>query len=297
MAEHLIVIAGPTASGKTNIAIQVAQQIGAEIISADSRQLYAELNIGVARPTDAELKAVKHHLIATHSIFKPLTAAQYAEEATEIALKLPQKYAVVVGGTGLYINALLNGLDDIPPVEQSVRDYWSNVCANEGFEKLYQEIKDKDPVFFNTGEMSNPQRVQRALEVLTQTGKSITEFWSATKRAPAFKYSAYCLHPMREKLYENIEKRVDEMLKAGLWEEAEKLFKFRHLPVLHTIGYKEIFDALQGTISREDAINKIKQHTRNYAKRQITWFKNKMEMIMIAPEDAVEIIIKNTKAV
>lgn len=296
MANRVIIIAGPTASGKTNLAIKVALHFNAQIVSADSRQIYQELNIGVARPTVEELSTVKHHLIASHSIHQPVNASSYAAEARKIIADLPEPVAVVVGGTGLYIQALLFGLDEIPPVDTQIRAYWNEMYSKHGLPYLQQVLAQTDPNFFKHGEIYNPQRVLRALEVWSQTGKPISHFHRGVEQPASFQYMYFCLLPDRNLLYQQINARVDAMMQAGLWQEAQNLYSWRHLPVLQTIGYKELFEAMDGMIDINNAIAKIKQHTRNYAKRQITWFKNKTQASIVSPEAALPEIIKRAES-
>lgn len=271
----VILVAGPTAVGKTRKAIELALQYKTEIISADSRQCYREMNIGVARPTPEELAAVPHHFIASHSIHDNLNAAWYEKFALDKVNELFTRHTVVVmvGGTGLYIKAFMEGLDEIPETDPVIRASVIRDYEEKGLHWLQEEVKQNDPVFFTQGENQNPHRLMRALEVVRSTGKSILSFRKGEKAQRPFDIKMLVMDLPRPQLYERIDQRVDEMVNAGLEEEARGLYAFRHLSALQTVGYQEWFDYFDGNTSREEAIALIKQHTRNYAKRQGTWFR------------------------
>lgn len=272
--KKLIVIVGPTASGKTALAIKKAKEFNTEIISADSRQVYKELNIGVARPDENQLKEVPHHLIGHHSISEPYDVKNYEKEALECLKKIFSRndFAVLAGGTGLYVNALLFGLDEIPEVDDQTALELNN-SWNESAEKLLMELKDKDPEYYNIVDVHNSRRVLRALGVIRQTGQKFSSFRTGNMVPRDFDTEIIKLLPERELLYSNIEKRVDQMLLEGLEEEVMSLQHLKHLKALDTVGYKEWWPYFEGRSSRQEVVNKIKQHTRNYAKRQITWWK------------------------
>ena len=288
MAEkECIIVVGPTAVGKTAEAIKIATALKTEIISADSRQCYKEMKIGVARPSDAELSAVRHHFIANHSIHENITAASFEKEALACLDVIFQDHdqAVVCGGTGLYIKALSEGLDDIPEVPIALRNEVIALHQTKGLEGLRDALLSLDPEFAIHGDIHNPNRMMRALEVMMYTGFPIAHFQkgnaqkqleeeqpnrSVGKRHFRIRYQ-YIQMP-REELYTSINNRVDKMMSSGLEAEARTLFEYKDLPALQTVGYKELFDFFEGEYSREEAVEKIKQHTRNYAKRQITWF-------------------------
>lgn len=288
MAEkECIIVVGPTAVGKTAEAIKIASALQTEIISADSRQCYKEMKIGVARPSDAELYAVRHHFIANHSIHENITAASFEKEALACLDIIFQDHdqAVVCGGTGLYIKALAEGLDDIPEVPSEVRNKVIAIHQEKGLEGLREALLSLDPGFALMGDINNPNRMMRALEVIMHTGLSIAHFQKGNAQKKMheeephrsvgkrnFKIRYQFIQMPREELYTRINHRVDMMISEGLEEEARSLFAFKHLPALQTVGYKELFDFFEGKYSMEEAIEKIKQHTRNYAKRQITWF-------------------------
>lgn len=273
--KKLIVIAGPTAAGKSSLAIKVAKKYNTEIISADSRQCYRELSIGVARPSGDELSAVRHHFIAAHSIHEKINAGffeQYALKKCEEIFR-SREVLVVVGGTGLYIDALCNGIDEMPPVPEEVREKVIADYKQFGLAWLQNSIKEKDPVFFAHGEIHNPQRLMRALEMYNATGTSILEFKKNSKAVRPFDVIKIVLNPDKELLHKHIETRVEQMIVDGLVDEVKSLYPFRNLIALNTVGYKEIFSFIGGTITLDKAKELIKTHTRQYAKRQITWFK------------------------
>lgn len=275
-----IIISGPTAVGKTSYGIEVAQKYNTEIISADSRQCFKELNIGVAKPTKEQLQKVKHHFINTHSIHDEMNVKIFEEYALNSVNEIfkTNDVAVMVGGTGLYIKAFSQGIDEIPEIDENIRREINEQYLSNGLQWLKNEIKRYDVVFFQKGEMQNPQRMLRALEVKRSTGKSILSFQSRKKMKREFEIKNTFLQISREQLYKNINDRVDEMMEEGLLKEAESLFSNKHLNALQTVGYKELFDYFEGTISLEKAVNEIKKNTRHYAKRQITWFKKMNEL-------------------
>lgn len=276
--KKVIVVAGPTAVGKTAKSIALAQQYNTEIISADSRQCFRELKIGVARPTDEELSTVKHYFIANHSIHEQITAGSFAREAKANLKTIFETHdiAIVCGGTGLYIKALVEGLDEIPAVPSTIREEVIQLFEEKGIDVLRETLLAIDPAFEKAGDIHNPNRMMRALEVIKYTGKPIHGYHiSAENRGIDSLYDVEykIIELPREQLYERINQRVDKMIKDGLEEEAKAVYPFKSLTALQTVGYKELFDYFDGLCTREEAIDKIKQHTRNYAKRQITWFK------------------------
>ena len=282
----LIVVAGPTAVGKTAVAINLARRFGAEIISADSRQCYREMSIGVARPSPQELQQVPHHFIASHSITDEINAASFEAWAMQKANELFEKhdYIIMPGGTGLYIKAFCEGLDEIPEVPDEVRQRIIAAYETNGIAWLQEEIRIKDPKFYAEGEIQNPHRLMRALEVAEATGRSILSFRTGDKAQRPFNIIKFGLELPREELYTRINRRVDAMMDAGLLEEVKRLYSFRHLNALQTVGYTELFDYIEGKHSLERAVELIKQHTRNYAKRQMTWFKKDMEFAWFLPD-------------
>ncbi|MEK7226651.1 MAG: tRNA (adenosine(37)-N6)-dimethylallyltransferase MiaA [Bacteroidota bacterium] len=283
----VIIICGPTAVGKTSVAIQLAKHYNTEIISADSRQCFKELNIGVARPSAEELAEVKHHFIASHSIQEEITAATFEQYALQKTTELFQQHDVLimVGGTGLYIKAFMEGLDTIPEIDRATRENIISNYKNKGLEWLQNEIKKKDPAFYETGEIQNPQRMMRALEVMETTGLSIVSFRKGEKAKRDFAIINIGLELPGVELHRNINARVDKMLEAGLREEVKGLMQYRNLNALQTVGYKELFNYLQGDISLNDAVERIKTNTRQYAKRQMTWFQKYKSINWFHPDD------------
>lgn len=273
--KELIVIAGPTASGKTSLAIELALQYGCEIFSADSRQVYSELNIGVAKPTPDQLSMVPHHLIGHISIHQAYDTGIYENEAINLLDAYFQDHdkAILVGGTGLYIQAVIHGLDSFPPIEEKIKSELKQEYDRDGLEALLWELKDKDVHSYHNLDIQNPRRVLRALEVIRQTGKPFSSFKLGGGKARPFKVDFRFLNPERDLLYHAINNRVDDMMANGLLDEVTALFPFREVQALQTVGYAELFDYLGGTLTLDEAVDKIKQHTRNYAKRQVTWFK------------------------
>ena len=271
----VIIVAGPTAAGKTPVAIELAKKFETEIISADSRQCFIELNIGVARPSEMELQTVKHYFIASHSIHDPVNAGSFEQYALEKVNEIfhAHNVAIMVGGTGLYIKGFCEGMDEMPDVPAEVRRSIMMNYEKNGLEWLQREIQKKDPAFYEKGEIQNPQRLMRALEVAEATGQSILEFRKGKKEERDFNIMKVGLKLPKEELHRNITTRVDKMIEAGLEEEVKRLLPYKHLNALQTVGYAEIFDYLDGKTSLKDAIELIKTNTRQYAKRQLTWFK------------------------
>ena len=270
-----IIISGPTAVGKTDYGLELAQKYDTQIISADSRQCYKELNIGVAKPSAKQLESIPHYFINSHSIHEDVNVKVFEQYALDAIQKIfeTNDVAVMVGGTGLYIKAFCDGIDDVPLMNETIRNEITESYKSKGLEWLQKEIKKQDPLYFGSGEIQNPQRMIRALEVKLTTGNSILYFHSGKKIKRDFKIKKINLEIPRNELYERINRRVDTMMNAGLLKEAESLFPYRHLNALQTVGYKELFDFMEEKISLDKAIEDIKTNTRHFAKRQITWFK------------------------
>ena len=281
----VIVIAGPTAVGKTAVAINVAKHYHTEIISADSRQCYKEMNIGVARPSIEELSTIPHHFIASHSIHEEVTAVTFEQYALQKATELFRQHDTVVmtGGTGLYIRAFCEGLDNIPAIDPATRERILRAYKEYGMEWLQSSLVEKDPLFAGKGEMQNPQRMMRALEVIEGTGQSILHFQKGGKQKRTFNIIKTGLELPRAVLIERIDQRVEQMIEHGLVEEVKRLLPYRNLNALQTVGYAELFDYLDGNLSLGQAIEKIKIATRQYAKRQMTWFKKDEEVTWFSP--------------
>jgi tRNA dimethylallyltransferase len=285
LTKTVIIIAGPTAVGKTGVAIEIAKHFSTEIISADSRQCYKELNIGVARPSEVELASVPHYFIASHSIHQTVNAGvfeQYALDKTEQVF-MNKDLLVMVGGTGLYIKAFCEGIDEIPTIPESIRNEIIAGYNHYGLSWLQEQVKKSDPEFYAVGEIQNPQRLMRALEVFKTTGKSILYFRKGKKAERNFNIIKLALELPKELLHQNINNRSDAMMEAGLLNEVKSLMPYQHLNALQTVGYKELFDCLNGKVHLTDAIASIKKHTRQYAKRQLTWFKKDKEYTWFHP--------------
>lgn len=295
----VLVICGPTAVGKTSAAIALAKHFNTEIISADSRQCYIELNIGVARPSVKELHEIRHHFIATHSVTENLNAAYFEEYALQEVKKLFQNKEIVimVGGTGLYIKAFAEGLDAIPEIDKSVRQKIISEYEEKGLHWLQEEVKAKDPSFYAVGEIQNPQRLMRALEVIRSIGKSILEFRNNKKAERDFTIIKIGLELPKEDLHNNINARVEKMIEEGLVKEVSSLIGYRDVNALQTVGYSEIFEHLDGKISLDTAIEEIKKNTRQYAKRQMTWFRKDKEVVWINAKHTDETIAVAQKLV
>lgn len=275
--KRLIVIAGPTAVGKTELTIRLAQYFETEIISCDSRQLYKELNVGVARPSDKELKAAKHHFIASHSIHDEYNAGKYAREVNELLKKLFTKHDVVImtGGTGLYIKAATEGLDLLPTKNEKLREQLNYILETEGLAALQSVAKSMDLVDADL-DFDNPVRLMRAIEI--KEGESNP---TEAVQVPEYETTYLYLDRDRDELYSRINKRVDTMLATGLEDEARTVHDYKDLNALHTVGYKEMFSYFDSEWTYEHTVEKIKQHTRNYAKRQLTWFRNQGNYTMV----------------
>lgn len=279
----VFVIQGPTASGKTALAIDLARNLKTEIISADSRQFYREMSIGTAIPTESELAQVKHHFIHSHSIHSELSASQYAKEAKPILdnLLLEKGSAVIVGGSGMFIDALTLGLDEIPH-DKEIQQKWSLYYETKGLEFLQNELERLDPTYFSIVDRMNSVRLIRALEVIELTGEPYSNLRKGTV-SNEYEIHRFGITWDRADLYERIDKRVELMIDAGLLEEAKSLFHNRSLKALNTVGYAEFFRYWENECNFDEAVDKIKQHTRNYAKRQLTWLKRYDHLIELNP--------------
>ncbi|MBI1767076.1 MAG: tRNA (adenosine(37)-N6)-dimethylallyltransferase MiaA [Bacteroidetes bacterium] len=278
--KKLIVIVGPTAVGKTAAAISVAEKLSTEIISADSRQIFKELTIGTAKPSSEELNRVVHHFIGNKSIHDDYDAGQYGREAIELIHSLFNKFdwLVMVGGSGLYIKAALEGFDDMPDVPEDVRIDILKDYKAKGLPWLQQQVEQADPDFFSSVDKQNPQRLMRALELLRSTDKSMSDLRTKKKIEHAFEIIKIGLALPREALYQRIDTRMDHMIKTGLFEEAKQFYQFKDLNALQTVGYREIFDYLDGQYDYEETVRLLKRNSRRYAKRQLTWFQRDEEV-------------------
>ena len=292
MSKTLIIIAGPTAAGKTTLAIRLARHYNTEIISADSRQFYREMSIGTAKPTSEELTAAKHHFIDSHSITDTFSAGDFEKEVIRLLEKLFKVHdqVILAGGSGLFINAICRGFDELPVATEEIRSKLNQHLIEKGIEYLQERLKNVDPVYFAEVDINNPQRLIRALEVYESTGKPFSAYRTKTAKKRDFNIIKIALNPSRPKLYEQINLRADQMIENGLVEEVKSLYEYKHLNALNTVGYSEIFDYLDGNCSLPEAIEKIRQNTRRFAKRQITWFKKAEDMKWFDPGDTDSII-------
>ena len=273
--KHLISVVGPTAIGKTELAIQLGEHFQTEILSCDSRQFYREMRIGTAVPSSSELNRVKHHFIQNRSIREDYNVGTFEKEALEL---LTQKFKetdifIMVGGSGLYADAVTRGLDDFPEVDPTIRAGLIDELNNMGLEPLQKRLKTLDPLSYERIDIQNKQRLIRALEIAEGTGKPFSSYWNKTSKTRDFETLKIGLCADRKTVYERINRRVDIMMDLGLLDEARELFEFRELNALQTVGYKEIFEYLDGDVTLEHAVAEIKKNTRRFAKRQETWYK------------------------
>lgn len=292
--KRLIVIAGPTASGKTALSIRLAKHFRTEIVSADSRQFFREMKVGTAKPSDTQLQEVKHHFINSLSVEEEYNAGMYESDALSVIENYFSKneFLLMTGGSGLYINAVLFGFDNLPPTDQLTRKKITERYAVEGITFLQKEIRRLDPEYASGADLNNPQRLMRALEACYISGKPYSSLISKSARQRQFDFTIYVLDVPREELYMRINNRVDEMVEGGLFEEARALYSNKNLRALQTVGYKEIFESIENGVDIDITINKIKQNTRNYAKRQMTWFRGLQEAIIVPAEKAFDYIIE-----
>ena len=271
----LLVIAGPTAVGKTQFAIETALQCESVVLSADSRQFYREMKIGTAAPSDEELATVKHYFIGNLSIHDYYSVSKYEQDVLQLLQSLFAQHNVVVmtGGSGLYIDAVCNGIDELPDPDPEIRQFVNDIYKNDGIETLRAQLRKVDKAYYDTCNLADHKRMIRAVEVSLQMGKPYSEFLKNPHKKRDFDILKYCLVRPREELFGRINRRVDLMMEQGLLEEARQLYPYRELNSLNTVGYKELFDFFDGKLSLEQAVTDIKTHTRRYAKRQMTWFK------------------------
>jgi len=292
MEKYLIVIAGPTAIGKTDLSLSIAKKYDTDILSCDSRQFYKEMNIGTAVPSIDELAQVKHHFIQNLSIEQNYSVGKFELDALKKIEELHQTKDVIVmvGGSGLYIDAVCRGLDDFPDVPNELRDELNLRFKNEGIEPLKAQLVELDPEYHEEVDKANPHRIIRALEICISTGKSFSSFRKQQKKKRKFKTIKLILSRDREVLYSRINQRVDMMMAEGLLEEAKNVYEYRANNALQTVGYKELFDYFDGEWDLETAISEIKKNTRRYAKRQMTWFRRDPETVFFNPSDESEIM-------
>ncbi len=291
MDKTLIIILGPTAIGKTSISIEAATLLNTEIISADSRQIFRELSVGTAVPDSQQLNIVKHHMIQNHSIHEYFSASNFEVEALEIINSIFERndFAIMTGGSMLYIDALCNGIDDLPTIDPTIRKEIIERFEKEGLEPLRFELKKIDPEYYETSDIKNPKRVMHALEIFYMTGKKYSSLRTNTKKQRDFNIIKIGLNTDRKILHERINLRVDEMIKNGLVEEARSVYEFKNLNSLKTVGYKELFSYFENEIDLPTAINLIKRNSRRYARKQLTWFNGDPEIIWFDPADKVNL--------
>ena len=277
MKKLLVFVVGPTAVGKTTTAIDLATHFNTEIISCDSRQFYKEMNIGTAKPSPNEIKKIKHHLVGNISVNKNYNISEFTNDANNILKSILDKknIAILVGGSGLYIESLIFGIDQIPEVSMDLRNKLNNDLKNNGIKFLQDLLKNMDPEISDKIDMKNPRRVIRALEICLTSKKKYSQIIDKTQKIPKYDFLCIGLDCNRKELYEVINKRVDSMMANGLVSEVKSLYRFRKNNALNTIGYKEIFEYLDGKDSLENCVEKIKVNSRRYAKRQLTWFRSK----------------------
>lgn len=285
--KRLIVIVGPTGSGKTSLSIRLARHYGIPILSTDSRQLYRGMAIGTAQPTAEQLQAAPHYMIANHDKEDNLSCGEYETEALEVLDGLFRQHDMViaVGGSGLYVKALCEGMDDLPEVDEALRESLNFRLQVEGLAPLVEELKQLDPVYYQSVDRANPARVVRALEVCLQTGRPFSEQRTGKKVERPFDIIKIGIDLPRDILYDRIDRRVDEMLHEGLEAEARALYPYRDLNALQTVGYREMFEYFDGDIDFEEAVRLIKRNSRRYAKRQLTWFRRDGEVHWFRPDE------------
>jgi len=292
MAKTLLVLIGPTGVGKTELSLRLAENFGSPIISSDSRQLYADLKIGTAAPTPEQLNKVPHHFVGTLKLTDYYSAAQYEAEVLKLLEKLFQSKDVIVmtGGSMMYVDAVCKGIDDIPTVDKETRELLIHRYEAEGLERLCSELKLLDPEYYKIVDLKNPKRVIHALEICYMTGKTYTSFRTRSTRERPFHILKIGLTRDREELYERINRRVDIMMEDGLLEEVKSVYPYKHLNSLNTVGYKELFNYLDGVWDLPFAIEKIKQNSRIYSRKQMTWFKRDNDITWFHPDQEVDIM-------
>ncbi|MES2285404.1 MAG: tRNA (adenosine(37)-N6)-dimethylallyltransferase MiaA [Bacteroidota bacterium] len=291
-SKNLIVIVGPTAVGKTAMSIAIAKTFDCPVVSADSRQFFKEMNIGTAKPTETEIQGVTHYFINSHSITDDFNVGKYETEAIDLLEKLFQsnEKVILVGGSGLYIDAVCKGFDELPEADEEIRNKINLLLKTDGIEGLQKLLNELDINYYNKVDLQNPQRVSRALEVCLTTGKPYSELRKGKVKKRNFNIIKIGINTSRELLYDRINKRVDEMMKDGLLNEVKSLQDFKHLNALQTVGYKELFDHLGNNLDLNSAIELIKQNTRRFAKRQLTWFHRDEKIKWFEPNQSEEIL-------
>ena len=292
MNKTLIVITGPTAVGKTDLCMEIAGRFDIPIINADSRQLFRELRIGTASPTPEQLAKVRHYFVGTLNIGDYYSASMYEQDVMTLLGQLfkTSDYALLSGGSMMYIDAVCNGIDDIPTVDEKTRTLMKRRLAEEGLEKLVEELRRIDPEHYEVVDRQNPRRVVHALEICHMTGQTYTSFRKAAKKQRPFEIIKIGLNREREELYNRINRRVDSMMEQGLLKEAEEMLPYRQANALNTVGYKELFSYFDGIWELDEAVERIKGNTRRYARKQLTWFKRDQQMKWFHPDEQEQIM-------
>ena len=288
----LLIIAGPTAVGKTALCVRLAKWLNTDIVSADSRQFYRELSIGTAKPTTDEMQAVRHHFIDSHSISEYYSAGDFERDCLQLLEELFKTKEVVIltGGSGMFIKAITDGLDDMPEAPLALREHLEERAEKEGLAILAAELQQLDPVYYQEVDKHNHQRIVRALEVCLSTGKPFSSFRKSEKVQRSFRMLKICLNRPREELYSRIDTRMDAMLSQGLVAEAQSLTAYRSHNALQTVGYKEVFEYLDGTYDYTEMVRLLKRNSRRYAKRQLTWFRNQDEFVWFEADDEAKLL-------
>ena len=291
-AKTLIVITGPTAVGKTELCLDIANHFGIPIINADSRQIYRELKIGTAAPTEAQLRTVRHYFVGTLGLTDYYSASIYEQEVIALLgdLFLTSDYALLAGGSMMYIDAVCNGIDDIPTVDEQTRSTLKRRLSEEGLDSLCEQLRRLDPEHYAVVDRHNPRRVVHALEICLMTGRTYTSFRTNSRKERPFRIVKIGLNRERDVVYQRINDRVDRMMHDGLLDEVSRLAPYRHLNALNTVGYKELFDYLDGRWSLDEAVERIKGNTRRYARKQLTWYKKDPLMAWFHPDDTTSIL-------
>ena len=292
MEKTLIVITGPTAVGKTALCLDIASHFNIPVINADSRQIYRELKIGTAAPTEQQLRQVRHYFVGILELDDYYSASIYEQQVLELLESqfAHSDYALLSGGSMMYIDAVCNGIDDIPTVDDDTRAMMKRRLAEEGLEALCEELRKLDPEHYAVVDRKNPRRVVHALEICHMTGRTYTSFCTHSRKQRPFRVKKIGLNIERDALYDRINRRVDQMMADGLLEEARRLLPKRHLNALNTVGYKEMFTYLDGIWTLDEAVERMKGNTRRYARKQLTWFRNDLQVKWFAPSDKDQII-------
>lgn len=291
-SKNLIVVVGPTAVGKTAASVELARYFKCPVVSADSRQFYKELSIGTAKPSADEMQGIPHYFIDSHSISEEYNVGKFEREALQLLTELFKEYddVIMVGGSGLYIDAVCRGFDELPESNPETRNKIDLLFKERGIEGLQQLLKELDEAYYQVVDLNNPQRLGRALEVCLTTGKPYSHFRKGLKKKREFNTIKIGLNLPREELYNRINKRVDMMMESGLLEEVKRVVNYRHVNALQTVGYKELFDYIDGTTDLQSSVELIKQNTRRFAKRQLTWFRRDDEIQWFTPDQTSQMI-------